>query len=202
MYQSKPRPGRSGFTLIEVMVAVGIFALLGASLSGVVRTMSNSYRSNLRRMSLDTDGGRMMVELIRSLRMAQRSSLSAVPAPPFSATGLTFRRTDRFVEGASATEWIDPERIVYDPVTGEVSWIEFAGLPTERVAHRCRGVAPLLEGEIANGLDDNGNGLIDEPGFCVELQGDVLTARFTLQGIDSDGRTTQRTWIRSVECRN
>jgi len=197
---SKPGSGRRGMTLIEVMISVSIMALVGVSLQTVVSVISNSYTSGIRRMALDTKGGRSMVELIETLRMAERSSLSALPAPPFSATVVTFRRTDRIQDGV--TEWIDPERILYDPVAGEVRWIEHPGLADELVTLRCRGVAPLLEGEIANGLDDNGNGLRDEPGFCLVLEGDVLTARLTLQGTDAKGRVTQRSWTRSIECRN
>ena len=191
---------RAGLTALEIAITMGIFALAGVALHTVVRVMNSSYTSGIRRIALDTEGGRAMVELIETLRMAERSSLSAVPAPPFSATVITFRRTDRIRD--AMTEWVDPERILYDPVAREVRWIEHPGLANEQVVHRCSGVSPLLEGEVANGLDDNGNGLIDEPGFCMELQGNVLTARFTLEGTDAEGRLTQRTWTRSIECRN
>ncbi|MFT5052545.1 MAG: prepilin-type N-terminal cleavage/methylation domain-containing protein [Chlamydiales bacterium] len=197
---SKPRASRSGMTLVEIMISVTILSLVGMSLQTIVNVLGNSYTSGIRRIALDTSGARTMLELIGALRMSERSSLSALPAAPFSATSVTFRRTDRVVDGL--TEWIDPERIVYDPAIGEVHWIEYPGLPEELVTHRCRGIAPMLEGEIANGVDDNGNGLIDEPGFCLDLEDDVLTARFTLQGTDAQGRLTQRTWTRSIECRN
>lgn len=59
----------------------------------------------------------------------------------------------------------------------------------------CRGVSEMLEGEIANGEDDNGNGLVDEPGFHLTSDGDLLRLRLTLLRSHADGlqRTTVET---------
>ena len=65
-----------------------------------------------------------------------------------------------------------------------------------------RWVRPFLEGEIDNGKDDNGNGLIDEPGFCLDRVGDVWTLRLSLQRRDGAGRTVTRTMETAVRPRN
>ena len=45
----------------------------------------------------------------------------------------------------------------------------------------CHDVRELLAGETANGLDDNGNGLIDEPGFLTIRNGDLLELSLSLE---------------------
>ncbi|MCP3914576.1 MAG: hypothetical protein GY711_03345 [bacterium] len=42
-------------------------------------------------------------------------------------------------------------------------------------------VAPFLEGEVPNGMDDNGNGLIDEKGFSFVRDRRAMTVRLTLE---------------------
>ena len=39
----------------------------------------------------------------------------------------------------------------------------------------------LLEGETDNSLDDNGNGLVDEPGLCFHFEGDSIHVLLTIQ---------------------
>jgi hypothetical protein len=41
----------------------------------------------------------------------------------------------------------------------------------------CTDIPELLAGEVANGLDDNGNGVVDESGFNVQRQGSLLAIR-------------------------
>ena len=85
---------------------------------------------------------------------------------------------------------------------GQVVWIENPGVPGERRVVLCRGVPEDLEGEIQNLLDDNGNGLIDERGFSLDVQGQVLTMRLTLQALDPAGRLLTKTVQSSVRIRN
>jgi hypothetical protein len=63
-------------------------------------------------------------------------------------------------------------------------------------------VRELLEGEEENGIDDNGNGLVDERGFCVERFGETLVVRLTLQRADAEGHLLTRTAVTSTRVRN
>ncbi|MEW6071147.1 MAG: hypothetical protein AB1726_00950 [Planctomycetota bacterium] len=65
-----------------------------------------------------------------------------------------------------------------------------------------RGVRELLAGEMPNGVDDNGNGLIDEAGFCANLREDALDLRLTPECTDAEGRPILRTMETSVLLRN
>ena len=99
--------------------------------------------------------------------------------------------------------WMPANRFVKRLIDeGVVVWTENEGVPGERRVIVCRGVRELLEGEIANGLDDNGNGLIDEPGFCVQVTGEVVTLRLTLDALDSDNRVLTKTVESSIWIRN
>jgi hypothetical protein len=62
-------------------------------------------------------------------------------------------------------------------------------------------VGELGEGETANGADDNGNGIIDEGGFNVFQDGDVLYLRLSLEEPGEDGSIV-RTLETSVRLRN
>ena len=65
-----------------------------------------------------------------------------------------------------------------------------------------RRVRRLAEGEIANVADDNGNGLNDESGFCLQRQGDVMRVFLTLEDIDGNGRRVTRSVSTSFRIRN
>ena len=60
----------------------------------------------------------------------------------------------------------------------------------------------LLEGELANGLDDNGNGLIDENGAAFARDGRDLRLYLTLEGLARDGRPVTRTLETTIWARN
>ena len=62
-------------------------------------------------------------------------------------------------------------------------------------------VRPLLEGEIQNGKDDNGNGLIDEQGLTFVIDGRAIRMRLTI-GRDGESVTHERTVAASVVPRN
>ena len=179
---------------------VVILGIASVSLLTVTKAVTGSYRVSVERLNIGAIGSQAMANFVDAMRLAKTSSLSPVPASPFFAQTVSFERSERTLNGG--TVWHDPETILYDPVLGEVRWIENAGTANANITFRCNGVAPLLQGETANGLDDNGNGLIDEPGFCLTIAGGVLTASLTLQRNAPEGGVTMRTWTRSIQCRN
>jgi hypothetical protein len=64
------------------------------------------------------------------------------------------------------------------------------------------GVRSLLEGEDANVLDDNGNGLTDEAGLSFVRNEDTLTVRLSLEARDGAGQPLIRTVQTAVTMRN
>lgn len=62
---------------------------------------------------------------------------------------------------------------------GEVG-MELVRIEDGREQVLASGVQPLWAGEATNGMDDNGNGLIDEPGFHVVREGVSVRIRLSL----------------------
>ena len=63
-------------------------------------------------------------------------------------------------------------------------------------------MSELLEGELPNGIDDNGNGLIDEPGFSIDFEGRAVNVRLSLERRGATGRNILRTAETRVRLRN
>lgn len=98
--------------------------------------------------------------------------------------------------------WSAPEEICMGDGGSTVEWRENPGAAEERRAVWTTLVSPLLEGEEVNGVDDNGNGLIDEDGLSFVLEGQRIVIRLTLRRPEVDGRTVQQTVESVVSCRN
>ena len=136
---------------------------------------------------------------------------------PFSSSALDYAQGIGF--NAGAVVWGPPERIelnygLSDPNDGidndgdglvderEIVWRENPGLANERSFVLCRNVAELLDGEVLNGNDDNGNGLIDEAGLCFDFDGKRVMVRITVQGADAHGLLISKTAQQAVSLRN
>jgi len=189
----------SGFTLIEVLIAVSLLALVLGSLGLANSSSRRAYRTGAVLMDVETRGTRILRELVDELRLADISSLSTVPAPPLSVSTVDFQTSQGF--NGKRTQWSDPLRIQLD-ADGRVRIVESPGLAEERARVIGRSVPDLLAGETLDGTDENGNGLVDEAGLCFSRSGNMLTVRLTVQGVGPDGRTLTRTWVTNLHCRN
>jgi hypothetical protein len=98
--------------------------------------------------------------------------------------------------------WSDPEEVRLDEASASVEWRENPGTVDERQVVWTSLVSPLLEGETVNGVDDNGNGLVDEDGLSFVIEGQRVTVRLTLQRLEVDGRRVQQSVESIVACRN
>ncbi len=130
---------KSGCTLLEMMVGLTLLTVL---LGIVIMTMqrgSAAYRRSASNSSLDAKVNRALSRLARELVDAGGASFAPDPTPPLGSATLDFQRPVAWAGGA----------IVWGPTV--------------------RFVMELAPGEIDNGVDDNGNGLIDE-GVLVRIE--------------------------------
>jgi len=190
---------RAGLTLVEVAVSFGLLGIVFSGLAMMLGQTNRAVQSGSAVMSLESRGSRTMHRIVDALRRADLASISAVPDAPFSSGAITFQKNLGY--GESAVEWSTPHAIAVD-ANGVITISEDVGLASERATPWCSGVPALLEGEILNGIDDNGNGLSDEPGLCFTRTGSLLTIRFTLEGQTPEGVPLTRTWMTRVLCRN
>jgi hypothetical protein len=63
-------------------------------------------------------------------------------------------------------------------------------------------VSPYLAGEIPDGMDNNGNGLIDEKGLSFVMDNNSVTVRMSLERINERGEAVTKTVQTTVTCRN
>lgn len=166
----RPRELRpnAGLTLVEMAVSCLVMALVFGSLATALSSSRTVFERGSRTMSLEQDSGRVLRRVTDALRGADAASLPLVPASPLSSRWIDFQ-TQTGYDGKSWT-WSAPRRIEFDQLS----------VPNEDATVWARNVPTLLEGEILNGADDNGNGLIDEAGFCVTREGDLLVLRLTV----------------------
>ncbi len=195
---SEKRCTRSGLTIIEVSLSTAILGIVFAGLSIVLAASRRSMTSGSSVMDLEARGNRAMQRIVSALRTTDAVSVAAVPIAPFSAGEVTFQRNLGYQ--GQQTVWSTPNRLSL--AGGSITLTENQGLGNERATQWCSGVTPMLEGEILNGVDDNGNGLIDEPGLCFERAGALVTIRFTLSTSTPDGEALVRTWMTRILCRN
>jgi len=189
----------AGLTLLELLIAGTLFAGLLGSLVSVLDRTQGAFHSGSLAMDLEVRGNRIMRRVVSALRAADAGSLDPILAPPFSSNEIQFQLNEGF--DGKRTTWSATRRIRLDPVTGEVQWTDDVGSGGARdVAWGTLG-AVRIEGEAANGLDDNANGLIDEAALCFTFEDEILVIRLTMAE-ESRGRTVERTWETRLACRN
>ena len=77
-----------------------------------------------------------------------------------------------------------------------------AGEPNEYRVVLARGVARYLEGETPNGVDDNGNGQVDEKGLFMQVRNGAIYVNLTVQRMGRDRQPIFRTVRTAVAMRN
>jgi prepilin-type N-terminal cleavage/methylation domain-containing protein len=213
------RTSAAGFSLVEMIIVASILSFaLGVPLM-ILRSAERMRSTVTTHVELQA----MARQAIDRIASRLESSRAAMIPQSLLGPGLWSPVVDfqiaRNWSGASVN-WGPPERIALlpspeDPDDGldndsdgkiderYVVWTTDVGLPTQRIVVLRRDVPEHLAGEIAgNGIDDNGNGLIDEAGLSFEFVGDQVVIRLSLQGHDSANATIEHTEERRIAFRN
>jgi hypothetical protein len=123
---------RRGSSLLEIVIAASVLLMLLGAVGNTVLTGGNAFKQGLSSAVLEGQARRMLERIAMEFSDVDRSSLAPNPLAPFGATSVQFARCQGFAAGAMLVG------------------------PTRRIA------LVLEAGELDNGIDDNGNGLIDE----------------------------------------
>jgi hypothetical protein len=145
-----------GATLIELAVSSVVLSILVLAVGLAMLRTDGAFRQGVATSSCEADVRRILDRAVAELRDADRSSLALTPAPPLPSSSVDYAR-----------------------VTGIVAGVATLG-PTRRLRWQ------IAAGELDNGLDDDGDGLVDEG--QVELLPDVAGAPGTAIGIGSPVR--------------
>ncbi|HTF87281.1 MAG TPA: hypothetical protein VK843_02650 [Planctomycetota bacterium] len=164
------RGRRSGMTLVEVVITACVLAMLLGAVGNTVLHGNNAYKQGLSNAVLEGQTRRLLDRISSEFSDVDRSSLNPNPLAPFWASTVDYARCQGWAGGAMLVG------------------------PTRRIQ------LALEAGEIDNGIDDNGNGLIDER--CVVLVPDTAAPGKTIMlgsyvrecaegetqnGVDEDG---------------
>lgn len=202
------KSSRSGMTMLEIMVSTAVLSVVMISVALVTKSSNSVYRTTQARDVLRQRSHSALNRIVDTISTASKSTFGATLAAPFGSSTIDFRTPTGLAGGV--VSWTAPSRIAYQASAqpqgqtsghgaaldndGEIVLIRDAGtakaVTTVLVSH----VAAYLEGETANGKDDNGNGLVDERGLSFVLTGDQLTVRLTVADYDPDG---QPVWVTS-----
>jgi type II secretory pathway component PulJ len=197
---------RSGLTLIESMVGVALFAVIGYALSIAVSVGNHSQRMVLNMVSEDRDLRAATTMLMKELRMARDASIATF-ALPDSNTRLTFQVP---IDDAGAASWG-----VFDRTLGSTSSLQNRVNWSVRYTVRdvVNGSGAVNKQLVRQILDDLGavqrekvlaqglrTGAVAPAGFHVARQGDVWEVTLSTAG-RSEGQAGIRT-VFHVQTRN
>ena len=209
----------SGFTIPEVVIAVALLVLLLSSAILAASGGLGAFRATQLDVDLESRGRRALDRVALELLCTGTSELQPDPTGQFGAGARNLPLLFRPAAGLNGTAvvWGDQNQLAFEDEPGEVNdgldndgngLIDDGMLVltrdmggNEKRVVLCHGVRELLEGEDANGADDNGNGVTDEAGFNVHRVGDVLFLRLSLEEAGEQGNVV-RTLETSVRLRN
>lgn len=215
------RPSRAGYSLVELAVAVTLLVIVLGLPALILGTSSRAYHTS-------TTAGEVDLRARRALDViAARLASSALGQIPAAGTGagfphstLTYRVATGYDFDTDETDWAPDERLELQPEPGDpvdgadndgdglidehrLVLIRDLGLATERTQVLCTRVARSLEGELpGNGIDDNGNGFVDEAGLMIAFEGERVLLALTVERRDLFRAPIVHTARRSVALRN
>lgn len=218
MRRLRRRTGQSGFTIVEMAVAGALVLLLLSSALLAARGGMGAFRATQDASDVEARVRRALDRVVFELLSAGKSEL--FPAwddldGDFGTDDLNFAKvtglagtTPQFGAVHNLTVELAPGES-NDGLDNDGNGLVDDGVlvltrdvgGTEVRIVLCRGVRELLEGEIADGGDNNENDVSDEAGFNIHRVGEVLFVRLTLEQPVETG-IIMRTLETSVRLRN
>lgn len=204
--------------MVELMLALSILAMLIMAVTQSGASVTRLFSVSVSRVSIEQQLRQSMGRISDELRHASLESFDALGTAPLWSNATGFDR----IEGIDAVhgegQWrsmrlelrlgmgetddntdedgdglVDERRLVL---------VRDFGGPDELELTLLRGVPELFPSESPNGLDDNGNGLLDETGFALFVEDGALQILLSKSGLDSDGRLITRSIRSAIILRN
>ncbi|MEW6071984.1 MAG: type II secretion system protein [Planctomycetota bacterium] len=194
------RRDRRGFTLLELIFAIGLLTFVVIKLTIVLSEAREVHSRETAAMTLEDRAREILDRVSYALIGADAGTLDPAASFPFFAHGLEYKISLGIEDGE--TVWSDVEYIGLAEGSPELRWGRHMGEPDEEIVVWCRNVAELIEDELANGADDNGNEMADETGLTFTMVGDTVTILLTLETAGDAGGNPQCTVETKVTCRN
>ena len=190
----------AGFTLIEAMISVALVGLIVAKLTIVMSEARHTHQEESISMALEDQASELIDRISYAVVGADAATLTPYKVAPLPAAELNYRVSMGVEDGKVV--WGDPEIIGLNQDGGQVYWGQNPGQANERIVVWANTVSQLLQAELLNGVDDNGNDLADELGLSFVMDGKSVTVRLTLERGQQEGNKVQVTRETTVTCRN
>lgn len=195
------RPGRSaGFTLLEMLITMVLIGLVLTKLTLVMDEARRAHQEESLSMALEDQAMELIDRISYAIIGSARERLTPANEAPFPMAEIRYQVSLGVEDGQPV--WSDPEKIGLDEETGQVYWGQNVGEVNERLVVWANTVSEMLEDELMNGVDDNGNQLADELGLAFVLDDRSVTIRLSLERAGEEGKTIQVTRETTVTCRN
>jgi len=212
------RASARGFTVVEILIAILMLAVMLAALGIVSLTGRNAYEQATVANKLESSGSRALARACDELTTISGTQMNPVPNGNAGSPVLDFVQAVGFAAGNPI--WGPNMRVGLEYETGEVDdgvdndqdglidegqlvlTRDVATANPKRVV-LVRGISEWATNEVPNNnVDDNANGVTDERGFNMQMIGDVVSLRLWLQAVDSDNQVVTREFLSSVRLRN
>ena len=190
---------RAGWTFVEVAMAVTMVVLVMGKAALVMQSALGLASDQTATMHQEDQARRVIDRIALAIMGSDRDTLLP-QVEDVHSTSIRYNCSLGLENGVVV--WGEPEEVRLNDDGDSVEWRENPGTIDERQVVWTSLVSPLLEGETVNGVDDNGNGLIDEDGLSFVVEGERVIVRLTIQRREVDGRTVQQTVESIVACRN
>ncbi len=193
---------RKGYTLIEVIAAVALASIVVIKIGLITQMRARSDTQQNARLLLDDQARRVMEQIVFGVMGAAVELLSPSPEAPAYSNELRYQVAFGVDENGELVldepQWLGLE----EEVDNQLVWRSKYESPDERRVVWCNAVRPFLEGEVLNGEDDNGNGLIDEKGLTFTVDGSRVVVRLSLHRPGNDGAPIVSSMEMTIACRN
>ena len=181
-------------------MAVGLLGLVTANVTMVLRATSKAYDSDTAMAALEVSAAQTLNRVCLALMGASRDAIDPPVEFPLHTSQVQYEKNLGVADGAPV--WSDPETIAHDLQQSRVVWTTNPGEEGSKSVVWGRDVRQLLASEMLNGVDDNGNGLIDETGLTFSMEGERVHIWLTLERLNDAGELVQRKIETCVTCRN
>jgi prepilin-type N-terminal cleavage/methylation domain-containing protein len=180
-------PGRNGgFTLLEMLIACSLVGLVVTNIVLAMNSSTKAYETGASCSQVEDQARRTLDRIALAVMGSSREGLAPGQEFPLDTSSLTYQLNLGYEDGEPV--WSAPERIERVDAGEQVVWIQNPATPERRQVVWSKWVRDYLAGETFNGIDDNGNGLIDEKGLSFTIEENLVTIRLTLERKGPDGR--------------
>ena len=210
MNHRSDRAAQRGFTLVEVMIAATVLAVMMAAIFNTTTVATRSTEENVASAESITQCRRYLERVARLVIPAKMSTLQ-MPATAADVTALLATSVGEWIDAPGDAEWRNG--IQFLAATGQLAMNAVLSTSTRALQFTMEAT------ETDNDIDDDGDGLVDEgivtllhDGVTVRVLHGVETCSFQLTdrllairmrcGLQKNGRThradlTQRVFLRN-----